>query len=223
MPPPQAGNSVDYHPAPAGLHIARCYQIVDLGMQKGEWKGNETYQHKVYWRFELPNEKFTYEKDGEEIESVFSIGETLTYSLGDKARLRDRMKGWRGRDYTDDELQAFDIFNALNQNAMVNIVHKVSQSNGKTYANIASLSMPEKGRDLPPAINKALGFSLYQYSPEEFSNLPKWMRETINTQDLPEIYTVQRMMEEPAQTSAQEYAEAAAGGSADDFDDEIPF
>ena len=37
----------DYKPAPAGNHIARCVQVIDLGTQVVEYQGESKQQHKV--------------------------------------------------------------------------------------------------------------------------------------------------------------------------------
>jgi len=33
----KAGSEGSFVPVPAGLHLARCYQIIDLGTQKSEY------------------------------------------------------------------------------------------------------------------------------------------------------------------------------------------
>jgi hypothetical protein len=36
-----------FKPMPAGMHLARCYRVIDLGTQKVEWKGSTKLQAKV--------------------------------------------------------------------------------------------------------------------------------------------------------------------------------
>ena len=45
-----------FTPVPAGMHLARCYKIVDLGSQKSEYMGQVKIQHKVMLQFEVWSE-----------------------------------------------------------------------------------------------------------------------------------------------------------------------
>ena len=43
----------DFKPVPAGLHLARCYRIIDLGTQRSEYDGQENHQRKIMLGWEL--------------------------------------------------------------------------------------------------------------------------------------------------------------------------
>lgn len=184
----------DFEPAPAGTHIARCMQVIDVGTQ--HWVSaqyGEKTARKIRLTFELPYETKVFdEAKGEQ--PIFVSGE-FTASLNERATLRGLLAGWRGHDFTAEELAGFEARNLLDKVAMVTLVHETK--NGKTYANINSVSKLPKGKldekgnpvgpqyDCPPAINPLIYFSL---DPEEFDadiydGLPEWLRKKIAESD----------------------------------------
>lgn len=36
-----SGSSCSFVPVPVGMHLARCYRIIDLGTQEKEWQGRK--------------------------------------------------------------------------------------------------------------------------------------------------------------------------------------
>ena len=46
----------NFKPVPAGMHLARCYKIIDLGTQKSEYKGDVKLLSKVMIQFEVHGE-----------------------------------------------------------------------------------------------------------------------------------------------------------------------
>ena len=61
---------------------------------------------------------FMWELPGEEIEiegemKPRAISETYTNSLGEKANLRKMLENWRGRAFTQEEMDGFDLRNVL--------------------------------------------------------------------------------------------------------------
>ena len=77
-----------FTPVPPGMHLARCYRIVDLGTQKSEYQGQTKYLQKVMIQFEVHGEddkgKALVTNKGEPM----SISKNYTLSLAEKATLR---------------------------------------------------------------------------------------------------------------------------------------
>ena len=186
--------------APAGTHIAVCNIVADLGLQPTGYGP----KHKVYFRFELPNERSDYEKDGQKVSGPMSTGSSFTVSLSKKATLRTFLESWRGKPFTKEELDGFDLLNVLGAPCQINIVHEPAE-NGNTYANIKAIMPLPKGMARPKAENPLL-----KYSPDDagdFQKLPEWLQKKIKEQ-------VSSTPEDTAQTSA---------ASVPFEDDDIPF
>lgn len=160
----------DFELAPEGNHIARCYQVIDLGIQTGNFKGEEKKANKVLIGWELP---MTLMEDGR----PFVVSARYTISLHEKAHLRAQLQSWRGRSFTEDELGGFDIRTVLGVPCMVNVVHHIS--NGRTYANVTAVTPIPSALTCPPAVNAPIKYAIDESTEEEFQALPEWMRSTI--------------------------------------------
>ena len=156
---------------PAGVHVVRCYSLVDLGTQTSNWQGKETRQQKVQFRFELLGDDRM--SDGR----PYLITRRLTASLSEKATLRALLKSWRGRDFTPAELAKFDLKSIVGAYALANVVHE--ERAGNTYANLASLMPLPKGMPKPDLINEPLVFDLANPDNAAWEKLSPKMQETV--------------------------------------------
>lgn len=128
--------------APAGNHLAICYQMVDLGHQYNA--KYEKYSPKVLLGWELPGETM---EDGR----PFIVSSRYTLSFNERAILRMHLESWRGRPFSAQELAGFDLKSVLGKACMVNIVQK--QVGDKTYANVTAVSSVPKGLTVPEQQN----------------------------------------------------------------------
>lgn len=196
----------DFKKVPPGAHFAICNMVVDCGLQEGFQKKP---QHKIYIRWEVPDERVAYEKDGKAIEGPCSIGRFYTLSLSEKANLRKDLENWRGRTFTEDELKGFDIENVLGKPCQIMVTH--DQSGTKTYANVTGLmgvskDQKERASKAKPE-NEPISFSLDDPDEKKFGRLPNWLQEKINERMSP----------------ADMKPAPLASKKDDEFDDDIPF
>lgn len=198
-------------PAPAGTHVARCVRVIDLGTQKSDGQYGVKIQPKVMLTWELPTELHVFrEENGEE---PFVVSREYTLNLGDKSNLRKDLESWRGRPFTEEELDGFDVSKLLNAACMLNIVHKRA-ANGNTYANIAAVSKMMKGISCPPAILPLLTYDVTQGKDAVFKSLPEWIQNKIAACEN------WKRQESPEQHEPQE---AQTSGENSVSDDDIPF
>ena len=150
----------DFPMPSSGPHAARCYQVVDLGIKAkgGQYSG---FAHKIRLAFELDELM----EDGR----PFSVSETLTMSLNEKAKLYQRLVSWRGRAFTDEELAAFDLKKLINAPCMINVI--INESGGKQYANINSISPLPRMMKAEALRNEPL---VWEYG-DARSKLPEWL------------------------------------------------
>jgi hypothetical protein len=168
---------------PEGNHIARCVNVLEIGTIEettGKFAGKKN--KKIRFVFELPNEKRIF-KEGEP-EEPFLIGIEFTASLSEKANLRRTLESWRGKKFTSEELENFDLIKVLGAPAQVNVIHAVSKSDpNKKYAQISSISQVMKGITCPPAIMEQFAFSFDPFSVAAFEKVPAWLRDKIRKSD----------------------------------------
>lgn len=169
----------DFKPVPAGMFLARCFRIIDLGTQRGEWKGKEKWSRKVLIQWELYGE----DEDGNALVTddghPMSISKRYTLSLGENAQLRSDLKSWRGKDFTPEELAGFDISKVLGAPCMLNVSH--AEKDGRTYTNVASITpVPKAMRAaIPKPINAAVLFDVSEPDMEVLAGLSDKLQETI--------------------------------------------
>jgi hypothetical protein len=148
-----AGGSGNFKRVPAGVHIGRCYSLIDLGTQTTDGQYGVKQQHKIRIGWELFGEDenggpLTVDVDGKQM--PMTISKSYTVSLHEKASLRKDLSAWRGRDFSEDEAKAFDISRLVGAYCMVNVT--TSETNGKTYSNVAGLTpLPAALKNAKPA------------------------------------------------------------------------
>lgn len=156
-----AGSNKNSDPVPAGVHHAVCYAIVDLGTQD---PGNPTFRpsRKVMILWELPHETV----DTQDGPKPRIISSEYTASIGKKATLRSVLESWRGKPFTNEELNGFDLKNIIGANCQLNIVHKQGKADpSKTYARIQSVVPLVKGMAPVKPINETLHYTIPDEGP----------------------------------------------------------
>lgn len=174
-----AGSGTNFDPIPAGTYIARCYSMVHIGTIPETFQGENKMMNKVRINWELPTETKVFSED--KGEQPFSLGKEFTLSMNEKATMRKFLEGWRGKAFTEEESKAFDITALLDKPCMLNVIHKVSKTSGKIYAEIASVSPMLKGIDCPHRHNDLFVFHYEPFEQWRFDSLPEWLRAKVVT------------------------------------------
>lgn len=193
------GGGGDFKKVPPGTHIAVCNMVINLGEHPTAYQGQDTgLKPQVYIRWETPHERIEYEVDGVEKEGPLSIGKTYTLSLSEKANLRKDLEAWRGKPFTQEQLDGFDVDAVLGSCCQIIVAHR--ESGGKEYANVTGIAGWPKGMDRVEAENELISYAADNTA--QYDELPKWIKEKLG--------------------NSQPTNESAASNS-DDFDDDIPF
>lgn len=98
----------DFEQVPEGTFVARCYALVFLGTQEVQFKGETKQQEKVVIQWELLDDEGK-TKDGK----PFTISKKYTRTLDERGNLYSDLNAWRGKRFTAEELEAFDMMNVL--------------------------------------------------------------------------------------------------------------
>jgi len=210
----KADEGSSFIPVPPGMHLARCYRIVDLGTQESTYMGNVKQVHRVMFQFEVHSE----DSKGNPLVTSggdpMTVSKTFTVSLADKATLRKDLETWRGKPFTSEEKNGFELKNVLGQWAMITVSE--NESNGKTYTNIANINpVPAtiKKNGLPEGKNDLKLFSIDDADMELFDSFSEGLKEKIRKS--PEW---ERLHGGPSTSSA-----SAPNANFDDMADDLPF
>mgnify|MGYP001276989949 CR=1 FL=1 len=170
-----------FDPLPEAVYNAVCFWIIDLGIHLDEKFGTGKRQHKVLIGWETPVERITIEKDGVKQDLPRMISKKYTLSLNEKANLRKDLQSWRGRVFTDAELEGFDIKNVLGKSCMIQVIH--NKSGDKIYANIAAIMPLMKGTAPLTPENPTVFYSIEDHRDQIPAGVPDWVRDIIKTSD----------------------------------------
>jgi len=196
----------DYAPMESGVFLARCVQMIQIGTITEEINGEVKSLHKVRLGFEFPTEKKVFrEENGEQ---PYFLSKEYTLSFHEKATLRQHLETWRSKKFTDEEAARFDITNLIGVPCTINVVHKIGKSNGKTYAEIGSISPLMKGTLCPEQINPTQVLSYDNFDVALFESLPEFLRKKIeSSKEYKELGNSAQSPKESARAEEEESSE----------------
>jgi len=175
----KVGSSKVTEIVPSGTHIGRCYSMIHIGTVQWEYQGEPKASDKVRFTFELPHE--TREFGGEEKPMV--ISKEYTVSLHEKSNLRKDLEMWRGKEFSAQELNSFDLTDLLGQPCNITVVHKTAKT-GNEFAMIGGLGALTKGIDCPEQFNETFMFNYHDnFNQTWLDEQPEWVQNQIKGTD----------------------------------------
>jgi len=125
----------NFVPCPSGTWSAVCCDVVDLGVLKVTFGGKDKQQHKIYisWQIEenMPDGK------------PFLVSKRYTLSLHEKAGLRKDLESWRGKAFTDEECEGFDVEKLIGVPCFLNVLQE--KKGDDTYSNVKAIMRLPRG------------------------------------------------------------------------------
>jgi hypothetical protein len=151
--PINVSNKTKSDPVPAGTHHAVCYGIIAVGTQPSE---KFTPRQKIVVCFEIPSERITIKDQ----DLPRGISKRYTLSLNEKSSLRKDLQSWRGKPFTQEELNGFDVSKVIGSNCLISVLH--ADRAGAIYADISGISaLPRQMASVRPE-NTPLYFNLLE-------------------------------------------------------------
>lgn len=159
-------------PIDAGSYPAVCNGIIDLGVQITTIEGKIKNVPQILICWEFP------EETDQETTKRRSLSRIFTSSINEGSKLRDTLKAWRGRDFTDEEKKDFDLKKFIGEPCIVTVTHKTK--NKITYAEISGVTKIMLGQTVAQPETR-LHFDTDDKSTWAiFPELPGWVRNKIN-------------------------------------------
>jgi hypothetical protein len=201
----RTGGGQDFDPIAEGMHHAVCYALYDLGTQYNERYGKSLRKVLIAW--ELPDERMEIVKDDHKFDLPRAISKQYTSSLHEKANLRKELESWRGKSFSEQELEGFDITKLLGVNCTLQVLHKKKED--RVYANVVNVVplMRDMNKKDPENDIRYFSFEEHNKIPE---NTPDWIVDIIkNSEEWGQLQT----------SNNQQYDER----NPPEEDDDIPF
>jgi hypothetical protein len=155
---------------PAGVHVARLIEIIDIGTQRTEWMGKVRLNQKFRATWEVPAERTPDDRP-------LVISKTYTWSWNEESAMRKDLTAWRGKAFTNDDIKGFQIQTLLGRPCQLVVEH--NEKNDRVFANIDRVTPLLKGVTCPEQENTSKFFDLDQPDMTVFNGLPDWLQEII--------------------------------------------
>ena len=154
-----------------GVYTGIASAVIDLGIQENSLYGKKQRKVIIVWNIVGETVKINNE------EKPRVISKEYTMSLGEKSTLRKDLQAWRGKPFSTEELQGFDLKNILNIPCQLQINQE--DKNGKTFTIIAAIMAIPKGMKVEKIENPYI-FDTYDYSTWcNYDQVPNWIKEKI--------------------------------------------
>lgn len=203
-------------PLEPGVYPAIGSMLVDIGIQHSEKFQKNQRKFRMFW--DIIGEVIEF--NGEQFPRRMS--KEYSFSLGEKSNLRKDLQAWRGKPFTEEELQGFMIKNVLNVGCQLQIINE--EKNNKTYNSIAAIMALPKGTKLDP-LTETIIFDMEE--PESFKywgRIPGWIQEQIKKSINYEESGLKTFVEEYEKENKEEAQEDGAEESIELVsDDDLPF
>lgn len=179
--PIYAGVTKADYSIPDGKYPARVFQIIQIGSQLFGKNGKEWRSPQILLGFELPT--LTYEnRDGEEVSNIKSATYFLSMNPSRQGvvGLREIIDGLRGSsEYTEEELQQFDITAFLGKECMVTL--SGVESKGVVWQNITGVEPYDFAANKveAKATRQPILVTVDDFKDLETLDLPEWIKDKI--------------------------------------------
>lgn len=171
----------DFELIPPGLYVARCFQVIDMGVQETPFEDEDgirknSLRIRLGWEvLQLNGEDFRQAND-----KPFIVTEEFTNSIHEKSKLRPFLEQWRGKPFTAEELSGFDVLNVLGAYCQLQVMHKPNAKGDKVYP-VVSAALPYSAKEKPEPINPNQQFNIMNWDQAIFDTLPKFLQDKIKT------------------------------------------
>lgn len=171
-------SGTNYEPLPADNYPGICYQFIHIGHIVDKFNEGKI-KDVIQLGFEIPGERKVFKEGGQE--EPYRVSQEFTNSLHKKATLRQFLEAWRGKPFTAEELQGFNLLKLIGAPCMLNIVHKegTGEKVGKKYLKIGSVAKLAKGMEKPAPFMAPQILTYTKWNEEVFNNLPIYVQEKI--------------------------------------------
>ncbi len=116
----------DFVPPPQGVHAAVCVDVADKGVVETPW--GPKHKISIVWELEakMPDGK------------PFLASKWYTAALNDKSNLFKDLQSWRGKAFTPEELNGFDVEKVIGASCQLVIVH-AAKKDGSVRGNVTAI------------------------------------------------------------------------------------
>ena len=166
--------SVSRKPIKAGVNLAVCTAIIEIGTQvvpKYQCPGEVDEKYQVMLTFDFPKDRIDIEENGKMVSRPKrKTPFPYTFSYHKKSKLGGMLTTWIGSTPKND----FDLFQMLGKPAMITIGHDHGDE-GQLYDNIVAVTQLMDGMDAPKAECDLVRYSMSENGRNIPDGVPDWI------------------------------------------------
>lgn len=164
----------DFERVENGSYPARCIHVVELGTHDKTWEGTTKKVEELMITWELSELM----EDGK----PFVVNWRGTNSLSDRANLFKMLTAWRGKAFTQEELNEFHLGKLIDATCLISVVSAAGK-NDKVYTNVSSIMPLPKQMKAIDRVNDTVDFGICDLGEPEWDNLWPWVQKIIEKSD----------------------------------------
>jgi len=125
-----------FKPCPDGMFPAVCVDVVDLGLREDTFQGKTKNVHKlrIVWQVD----------ELDETGKRYIVSKTYNLSGHKKSNLRKDLETWRGRPFSTEGLDEFELEDLVGVNCQVSVAHRL-MPDGETWTTVQAVVPAAKG------------------------------------------------------------------------------
>lgn len=191
---------------PDGRYPARVLQLIQIGSQRFEKNGKEWFSPQILVGFEFPT--LTYEnREEEEVSNIKSATYFLSLNPAKNGvvGLREIIDGLRGSsEYTEEELENFEIAKFLGKECMVTLAGV--ESRGAVYQNVVKVEpFTSDGNEILPKFRTPILVTIDDFKDLDSLDLPEWIKDKIRaSEEYKQVAGMPAPVNEPYKTPEEE-------------------
>jgi hypothetical protein len=155
---------------PPGNVQGVCYGVIELGHREGRFG----IKHEAVVLFEIPSLRY---EDEDKIDRPKGINKFYNITLHQDSNMGKDLTSWRGKAFTEQEKEGFDITKLIGANCLLNIAHK-QKADGSMKDEIASITPLMQGMGKLTPENTLVNYSISDNG-FDFTGVPEWSHKMI--------------------------------------------
>jgi len=223
-----SAKSGDFQQVPVGQTKAISFKIVDVGTRMEQFQSEpEKPRRSLFMFWECPDHLMDDDRP-------MTIFKQYSHTLNENSNLFKDLKAWRGRAFTAEELDGFDLLTVLGVSCEIEVVKSKAENSTRTF--VDGVYKPDGGAKKTETVNVVQAFDLEEYCNEfngssnekskemcdVYEDLPAFMQDMI-TESFEVKAAVEKGGNEPQPNGGLGALATEEKATEDLVDDDIPF
>lgn len=192
----------DFELIEAGSYGARCYMMIHIGTITETFGKDVKESNKVLIGWEIPEVTRQWKEGEPEMPAV--ISKEYTISLHKKSNLRGELEAWRGKPFSEQEAEGFDLVKLVGAPCLLSVIQKPGATDATKINNrVNGIMNVPKGMTIPPQVHPSKIFTYDSMDLALLESLPEWIQKKIKVSKEYGIATGTIKPEPPISETAQ--------------------